>query len=185
MVEEFEDFTLELCRDDLNHCHHEQHLGVQAAFMKDVRSLTAVFEEMRNPFLEESQDLMVLDTRDIMNTSVVETMRKAEMLGEKQYNMFLGERLPNSMKPIKESLPKNKLALFSCTLVKRLASKQKLLVTALKNDCSLFSPIYVSCEIRDGDLDNFLTHENQVALTTIVTGRKASTGYQGRHPSLH
>ena len=42
--------------------------------MKDVRSLTVVFEEMGNPFPEESQDLMVLDTRDIMDTSVVETV---------------------------------------------------------------------------------------------------------------
>ena len=48
------------CRGDINHSHHEEHLGVQAAFMKDVRSLTAVFEEMENPFLDESQDVMYL-----------------------------------------------------------------------------------------------------------------------------
>ena len=113
LVEEFENCTLKEHRGDINHCHHEQHLGIQAAFLKGARSLTAVFEEMGNPFLEKSQPLMVLDTRDIKNTHVVETVRKAEVLGEKQYNMFLEEILVKSMKPITEPLPKNKLALFS------------------------------------------------------------------------
>lgn len=56
------------------HFHHDQHPGVQAALLKDVRSLTAVFEK--------SQDLMVLDTRDIMNSSVGEIVRRVEALGE-------------------------------------------------------------------------------------------------------
>ena len=46
--------------------HHEQHAGVQAAFLKEVKSLVAVIEEMVNPFMEESDDLLVLDTRDIL-----------------------------------------------------------------------------------------------------------------------
>ncbi|KAG0723835.1 hypothetical protein GWK47_005388 [Chionoecetes opilio] len=58
---------------DTGHLHHDQKPGVQAAFMKDVRALIAVFEEMGNPFLENTQDLLVLDTRDIMDTPVAET----------------------------------------------------------------------------------------------------------------
>ena len=41
--------------DNINHCHHEQHLGVQAAFMKDVRSLTAVFEDWETLFLRKAK----------------------------------------------------------------------------------------------------------------------------------
>ena len=79
-MSEFE--ALEARNKPRDHCHHEQHPGVQAAFQKDVKSLVAVIEEMGNPFLEKSEDLMVLDTRDILDTSVGETVRKAESLGK-------------------------------------------------------------------------------------------------------
>ena len=39
--------------------------SIQATFVNDVKSL-AVVEEMYSPYLDESEDLLVLDTRDIM-----------------------------------------------------------------------------------------------------------------------
>lgn len=43
-----------------------------------------IIEEMGNPFLGQSQDLLVLDTRDILDpSSVGESVKKAEKLGEK------------------------------------------------------------------------------------------------------
>ena len=60
---------------------------MQAAFAKYVKSLIPAFEEMGNPFLEKSQDLLVLDTRDFMDTSVVETPRRVETIGEEQYRL--------------------------------------------------------------------------------------------------
>ena len=61
-------------------------IGVQTSFLKEVKSLVAVIEEMGNSFLEQSQDLLVLDTRDILDPSVGESVRKAEELNEKQYH---------------------------------------------------------------------------------------------------
>ena len=81
--------------------------------MKDVRALIAVFQEMGNPFLEHTQDLLVLDTRDIMETPVAETVRKIESLGEEQYTKFVEEKLEQCMKLVTDTLPKNRLALFS------------------------------------------------------------------------
>ena len=46
-----------------------------------------------NPFLESSTDLLVLDTRDIADKAVVDTLYKIEELGLKQYNNFVKERL--------------------------------------------------------------------------------------------
>ncbi len=43
--------------------HHEQQHGVQSAFLKDVQSLTLVLQDMGNPFLEESNDLFVLENK--------------------------------------------------------------------------------------------------------------------------
>ena len=31
----------------------------------------------------------------------------------------------------------------------------------LKSDCALFSRLYIACQTRDGDLDEFFEHENQ------------------------
>ncbi len=58
-------------------------IGVQTSFLKEVKSLVAVIEEMGNLFMEQSQDL---DTRDILDPSVGESVRKAEELNEKQYH---------------------------------------------------------------------------------------------------
>lgn len=31
----------------------------------------------------------------------------------------------------------------------------------MKSDCALFARLYISCQTRDGDLDEFFKHENQ------------------------
>ena len=48
---------------------------------------------MGNPFVEESDDLLVLDTRNILDASVVETIKMIEELGKTQYEAFVTERL--------------------------------------------------------------------------------------------
>ena len=63
---------------------HEQHLGVHTSFLKEVKYLVAVIEEMGNPFVEQSQYLLVLDTRDNLDPSVGESVRKAAKLNEKK-----------------------------------------------------------------------------------------------------
>ena len=51
-------------------CHHELKQHIQSAFVRDVRSLTEVYEEMGNTFLENSDDLLVLDSHNIVDVSV-------------------------------------------------------------------------------------------------------------------
>ena len=74
---------------------------------------------MGNPFRENTQDLLVLDTKDIMETPVAETVRKIESLGEEQYTKSVEERLELCTKPVTDTLPKNKLPLFSRSQTKR------------------------------------------------------------------
>lgn len=92
---------------------------------------------MGNPFLESSEDLMVLDTRDILDTSVAETVRTADSLGKEQYKAFVEERLVWCEVPITSVISKNKLALFSRPPVK-CSSRQKTQVAALKNESAFF-----------------------------------------------
>lgn len=90
IVAEFKD--LESQCDTSNVHHREQHPGVQSAFLKEVTSLVAVIEEMGNSFLKSSADLMVLDTRDILDSSVGKTMQKVESLRREQYKLLVEER---------------------------------------------------------------------------------------------
>ena len=131
----------------------------------------AVLEEMGNPFLKHSQDQMAIDTRDIMDTQVAETVRKIETLGEEQYAAFVSERLEQCTTPITQTIPKNKLPLFSRPPIKG-KSQEKEQLAALKSDIGLFSRLYISCQTRDGDLDNFFSHENQASPPALSTQGK-------------
>ena len=109
---------------DIWHIHHDQKPGVQAAFMKDVRALIAVFQE-------NTQDLLVLDMKDIMETPVAETVRTTESFDEEQYTKFVEERLELCTKPVTDTLSKNKLPLFSQSQTK-MQSKQQMQLAAVR-----------------------------------------------------
>ena len=85
------------------------------------------------------------------------------------------ERLVKCEKPITDILSKNKLPLFSRPLVK-CPSRQKMQIATLKNDCNLFSRLYISCQTRDGDLDKFFTYENQATPPSLSQGCKIRIG---------
>jgi hypothetical protein len=51
-------------------------------------------------------------------------------------------------------------------------SSKQLQLSTLKNNCSLFSKLYIASKIRNGGLDEFFQHENQAcppALSQMVT----------------
>ena len=73
VVNEFETTFLSHKADDV--CHHEQVPSIQTAFAKDVRNMLSVMDELGNPFLEDSKDLIALDTKDIMPELVVESVK--------------------------------------------------------------------------------------------------------------
>ena len=152
--------------------HHEQHTSAQHAFQKDVQSLVAVFEGFGKPFLEKGQDLLVLDTGDIVDNSVREMVIGIEALGTNLYAKFVKERSLSCEKPITEPVSKNKLALYNNPSVKSHPMRQKFQLISLKNDCNLFSRLYISCQTRDGDLDTFFAHENQGTPPSLSIGGK-------------
>ena len=86
---------------------------MQKAFERDVRSLVSTIEEMGNPFTEDSSDLLTLDSRDITDAAVIDTVRQIEKLGEEQYDAYVKERLVSQTKPITDPIKKNNLPLFS------------------------------------------------------------------------
>ena len=95
MIAEFDDDTMTSHQKDSEQHHHEQHPGSisPSNICKRSQSLSAMVEEMGSPFLEDSEDLLVLHTKDNMNVTVWETVRIVEIFGEEQYLRFVNEKL--------------------------------------------------------------------------------------------
>ncbi|KAK3083940.1 hypothetical protein FSP39_005667 [Pinctada imbricata] len=164
LVNEFE-LSQEVTKTRQKDCpiskHHEQTKSIQNTFMTNVKSLLDVYTEFGNPFLETTTDLVVLDTRDIIDQRVAETISNVESIGKKQFDTFVSERLAtSSTKSIYDPIKQNRLLLFS-RQQPRSESKDKQQIRSLKQNCSLFSQLYVSCQVRNGDLEEFFRHENQ------------------------
>ena len=136
-------------------------------------SLVKVIDDVGNPFLEKSHDLLVLDTKNIMDASVVETVTNIKSLGLEQHKKFVKERLQQSLKSTTETLSKNNLFLFSRPTIK-FPSKDKLQLAALKKDRDL--RLYIACQTMGGDLDQFFSHEIQAVPLALSCGGKQRIG---------
>ena len=86
--------------------------------------------------------------------AVINIAREIEKLGQEQHDSYVHERLVNQTKPITDPIKRNNILLFSRPPV-RDKSRTQLQVSSLKNDCSLFSRLFIASQIRDGDLDEF------------------------------
>ena len=132
--------------------HHEATPSAQKAFLKDVKALSQTIEELGNPFLEEStSDLLTLDTKDVMDPKVISMLKDYEAKGKEQLESFTA-KLDKFYSPI----TRNKFTLFDSTKIKRKGNQ-----STLKDDCNLFSKLFISCQIRQVDLPEFFSHENQ------------------------
>ena len=119
---------------------------------KEVMTLVCVFEDIENPFEEDSGDLLTLDTREVINNDVVETTKNIVQMGQQQHHIFVRERLVEKSKPINDHIHKNKLSFFS---KKNVQHKQASKVSSLKDDCALFSRLYIAYQSHDGNLEEF------------------------------
>ena len=159
LIQEFENCS-QTSRSKKSRMHHKQNPSTQNDFVKDVKSLVATLEEMGNPFLEDSGDLLTIDTKIIKNKEVVQTVFTIETKGKKQYATFVNERITTAQnKPLSTIISKNKLTMFGAVLPK-LISKTKQQITDLKSNCDLFGRLYIGCQFRQGDMNTFFAHEN-------------------------
>ena len=51
------------------------------------------FNELGNPFLEQSTNILVLDTKEIAESAMTSTVRQVERNGKDQYETYVTERL--------------------------------------------------------------------------------------------
>ena len=166
MVQEFE----ETSSQTEEHSHHEQEPAVQSTFSKYVVNTVSYFEQLGNPFQYESENLMAVHTKDIMDDAVLHTIQNASTIGKKQFQSFVKERFVDRTKPVTEPLKKNNLRTFNSPC-KKMISIYKAKVQVLKEDCSLFSRLHIACQTRDAwKLGRvFLIRESAMAAVSFRT----------------
>ena len=69
-------------------------------------------EELKNPFLENDETLVRLDTKDISENIVCDTVNKVKTVKKQKSQEFFTERLVKKTKSIDVTLHKNKLSSF-------------------------------------------------------------------------
>ena len=154
--------------------HHEHTPAVQKSFKKDVESLVSAFEETGNPFEDDSGCLFAMDTKIVADAAAIKAVENVVSTGQQQYDEFVKERLVERITPVTATLRRNKLRVFV-----QQKTTQKASITYLRNDCSLFSRLYIACQTRKGNLPDFFRHENQPTppslskLGEIRSGKKA------------
>ena len=110
-------------------------------------------KENGNPFLEESMDcLIVLRNGNVKKEDSVEKLKKIEDIGQTAYETFVNERLVDREAPVSKTISMNNLFIFNTP--KERGKKEKP-ISNLKNDVSLFSRLFIACQNRDSDLDDF------------------------------
>ena len=87
MAQELEEFIPFVTKEDTR--HHEQVPRVQVLFKKDVGPLVSSFEEVGNPFEEESKDLFAPGSKVIVENAVIQTVKNVITIGQEQYNTFV------------------------------------------------------------------------------------------------
>jgi hypothetical protein len=74
-------------------------------------------------------------------------------------------------KPLSDPIKRNNLVLISGAKGKK-KNARSYKMSALKNDCRLFSRLYIACQTRNGGLDDFFNHENQASPPSLSSGGK-------------
>ena len=132
--------------EDANRKHYEQNKSQQNQFGCQVLNLVEVISNMGNQFQEQSPDLLVLDTHDIKDKDVANTVNSSETLGKTQFQEF------------------------------KKSAKHQSQVAMLKKNCQLFSRLYIACQVQDGNLDEFFSQENETFPPSLSKDGMLHTG---------
>ena len=92
--------------------HHEEGLSAQINFKQQVLALIETIEDMGNPFLDDTPDLLSLDKRHIIDESVVDSIHSIEALGKEKFSEYQKSVILDRTKSIYDPIERNSLALF-------------------------------------------------------------------------
>ena len=157
-VSEFEDITVLKGNEHSEFHHHEDSKAFQERFANHVALLATKFNQLGNPFgPDESKELVQLGTKEVMTDNVVSTVRNIEEIGRKQHAEFRETRIFHKIINLDDPIKKNKLPTFKASNTKGRSAKTE--SQELKIRVRLFLQMYISTQIRGGNMEEFFSHE--------------------------
>ncbi len=135
--------------------HHEQTERAQKVFLDNIEKLFKT-TGMGNPFQEDSQDLLSLDMKDIAHHNAAALVNTHFERGKARFQEFM-KGLEGEESIFYEPIHKNRVSFFRQEPASTSCSKQRV----LKEDCQLFSNMFISCQNRECDLKELFRPENQ------------------------
>ena len=112
-----------------------------------------------NSFRDDEECLVNIESKHISRKYASESVKSAKVKGEKQRKQFIKNCLVNGTKYLYDSITKNKLKLLRHRNDVAV-SKNSQEINSLKSDCHLYGNLYIACEARKRDLEEFFVHEN-------------------------
>jgi len=92
--------------DSESDAHHEEGFSAQKNFKEQTNSLIHVFNELGNLFLDNSNELLTLDTRNILDESVISTVRNIQNMGKEQYAQYCKDVIIKCTRSIHDPIKK-------------------------------------------------------------------------------
>ena len=90
--------------------HHEE--GFSTIFKEQAMTLADIISDLGNPFSDDSDELITLKTRNVMDATVVNTIRTVESLGQEQYQRYRQAVIIDHTQSIYDPIKKNSLPPF-------------------------------------------------------------------------
>ena len=149
LIKDFDSTTMSSSSVKNKH-HHDDIPSLHKLFLKNVCQLTETIDYLENPITVDSAELVSLNSKHVSDS---QTLYEFERRGSKQYEAFRNCR-EKFYTPIK----KNNFQIFESSSRKH---KSKSPTKKLKQNCALFSNLFIVCQTRDLDLDTFFKYENR------------------------
>lgn len=122
-------------------------------------ALVDAFEDLGNPFMEDSGDLLDLDESMIMPPDVVDNVRKVQDIGMKIYNEFVDKRIRSQEEAFTAPIPHTRLKLFKARLSQpRSKSEVALVKDQHAQVTQLLLAVHSGREINEGVFSHESSH---------------------------
>ena len=129
---------------------HEQTTTFQRKFLEKVQRLTNTIEDMGNPFQEETGDRISLDTKDVAAPCSANRIAAHLSTGNASFEAHLETLKHDDTSSFYAPIKKINMGFFQQEKHSSLAKDK-----VLKEDCQLFSKLFISCQNRECDLHEF------------------------------
>ena len=146
---------------DKSTAHHEEARHFQLQFKKNVVDLKREISEKGNPFLESSNELIALDSREVMTSEVAKCLQNAKDIGQKEHESYVQNRIVEASVPVTDTIHRQNIFTFqNRPNDKNVPGKSK--VGTMKQDCNLITRLLISLQSRtDSNVEEFFKYENQ------------------------